>query len=175
MPQRTHRRSSGSVVSDNHWQIAVERLGPLRLVTFAGGRGFVTYQDLGGADAVTIAGWVRVALAHYRADAAITRVEWKTRGHDRAPGLHDALVSGGFAPGQPESIMIGEARRPAAAVALPDEAALRVVTSEPDVRAMCAMQAEVFGGSSRSPGPSSPGSGAGPRGRGGGAGGSTGP
>ena len=35
--------------------IAVERLGPLRLVTFAGGRGFVTYQDLGGADAVTIA------------------------------------------------------------------------------------------------------------------------
>ncbi|HTZ23413.1 MAG TPA: hypothetical protein VMC83_05415 [Streptosporangiaceae bacterium] len=59
--------------------IAVERLGPLRLVTFAGGRGFVTYQDLGGADAVTIAGWVGEALAHYRADAAITRVEWKTR------------------------------------------------------------------------------------------------
>jgi hypothetical protein len=29
--------------------IAVQRLGPLRLVTFAGGRGFVTYQDLGGA------------------------------------------------------------------------------------------------------------------------------
>jgi len=27
--------------------IAVQRLGPLRLVTFAGGRGFVTYQDLG--------------------------------------------------------------------------------------------------------------------------------
>ena len=36
--------------------IAVQRLGPLRLVTFAGGRGFVTYQNLGGADAVTIAG-----------------------------------------------------------------------------------------------------------------------
>ena len=33
--------------------IAVQRLGPLRLVTFAGGRGFVTYQDLGGAGAVT--------------------------------------------------------------------------------------------------------------------------
>ena len=38
--------------------VAVERLGPLRLVTFAGGRGFVTYQNLAGADAVTIAGWV---------------------------------------------------------------------------------------------------------------------
>jgi ribosomal protein S18 acetylase RimI-like enzyme len=125
--------------------IAVERLGPLRLMTFAGGQGFVTYQDLGGAGAVTIAGWVREALAHYRADAAITRVEWKTRGHDRAPGLHDALVSSGFAPDEPESIMIGEARRLAAGVAVPDEVGLREVTSEPDVRAMCAMQAEVFG------------------------------
>ena len=125
--------------------IAVQRLGPLRLVTFAGGRGFVTYQDLGGADAVTIAGWVSEALAHYRADPAITRVEWKTRGHDRAPGLHDALTASGFVPDEPESIMIGEARRLAVDVALPDEIGLRQVTSEPDVRAMCAMQAEVFG------------------------------
>jgi ribosomal protein S18 acetylase RimI-like enzyme len=125
--------------------IAVQRLGPLRLVTFAGGRGFVTYQDLGGADAATIAGWVGEALACYRADPAITRVEWKTRGHDRAPGLHDALVSSGFAPDEPESIMIGEARRLAVDVALPDEVRLRKVTSEPDVRAMCTMQAEVFG------------------------------
>ncbi len=78
----------------------MERLGPLRLATFAGGRGFVTHQDLGGADAVTIAGWVREALAHYRADATITRVDWKTRGHDRAPGLHDALVSSGLALGK---------------------------------------------------------------------------
>ena len=125
--------------------IAVVRLGPLRLVTFAGGRGFVTYQNLGGADAVTIAGWVGEALAHYRADAAITRLEWKTRGHDRAPGLHDALVSSGFVADEPESIMIGEARRLAVDVALPGEVGLREVTSEPDVRAMCAMQAEVFG------------------------------
>jgi ribosomal protein S18 acetylase RimI-like enzyme len=125
--------------------IAVERLGPLRLATFAGGRGFVTYRDLGGADAARIAGWVGEALARYRADAAITRVEWKTRGHDRAPGLHDALVSSGFVPDEPESIMIGEARRLAVDVALPGEVGLREVTSEPDVRAMCAMQAEVFG------------------------------
>jgi ribosomal protein S18 acetylase RimI-like enzyme len=125
--------------------IAVERLGPLRLVTFAAGQGFVTYQDLDGADAVTIAGWVSETLAHYRADATITRVEWKTRGHDRAPGLHEALISSGFVPDEPESIMIGEARLLAVDVALPDEIGLRQVTSEPDVRAMCAMQAEVFG------------------------------
>lgn len=125
--------------------IAVKRLGPLWLVTFAGGRGFVTYQNLGGADVVTIAGWVGEALAHYRADAAITRVEWKTRGHDRAPGLHDALVSSGLVAGEPESIMIGEARVLAVDVALPGGVGLRTITSEPDVRAMCAMQGEVFG------------------------------
>ncbi len=125
--------------------IAVRRLGPLRLVTFADGRGFVTYQDLDGAGAARIAGWVGEALAHYRADPGIMRVEWKTRGHDRAPGLHDALMSGGFAPGEPESVMIGEARLLAAGVALPDHVGLREVRSEPDVRAMCAMQAEIFG------------------------------
>ena len=59
--------------------VAVTRLGPLRLVTFAGGRGFVTYGDLGGADGAVIARWVEGALAHYREDPVITRVKWKTR------------------------------------------------------------------------------------------------
>jgi len=35
--------------------VAVTRLGPLRLVTFVGGRGFVTYRDLGGAGSAAIA------------------------------------------------------------------------------------------------------------------------
>src|SRR4051794_16460799 len=30
--------------------VSVARHGPLRLVTFVGGRGFVTYRDLGGSD-----------------------------------------------------------------------------------------------------------------------------
>ena len=126
--------------------VAVTRLGPLRLVTFAGGRGFVTYRDLGGADGAVIAQWVEGALAHYRADPGITRVEWKTRAHDRAPGLHDALVRNGFVPGEPESIMIGEAAVLAVDVPLPKGIHLRRVTSEPDVRALSAMQEEVFGG-----------------------------
>jgi hypothetical protein len=67
---------------------AVTHRGPLRLVTFAGGRGFVTYRDLAGADAETIARWVAQAVDHYRQRVDITRVEWKTRGHDYAPGLH---------------------------------------------------------------------------------------
>jgi hypothetical protein len=126
--------------------VAVTRLGPLRLVTFAGGRGFVTYRDLADGDAATIARWVEEALAHYRQDAAITRVEWKTRGHDRAPGLHDALVRHGFVPGETESIMVGEAALLAVDRPLPAGVELRRVTSEVDVRALSAMQEEVFGG-----------------------------
>lgn len=78
--------------------VAVRLLGPLRLVTFAGGRGFVTYQDLGGADADEIGRLVAAALAHYEADPDVTRVEWKTRGHDHAPGLHESLVGHGSSP-----------------------------------------------------------------------------
>ena len=86
---------------------AVERLGPLRLVTFAGGRGFVTYADLDGADASTLERWVGQALDHYARDPEIDRVEWKTRGHDHAPGLHESLIRFGFEPEETESIMIG--------------------------------------------------------------------
>jgi ribosomal protein S18 acetylase RimI-like enzyme len=124
--------------------VAVAHLGPLRLVTFPGGRGFVTYRDLAGADAQTIRGLVVEAMAHYRQDPTITRVEWKTRGHDHAPGLHDALLDSGFTPDETESIMIGEARTLAAETPAPAGVQLRRVTSEPDVRAMCAMTGAVF-------------------------------
>ena len=124
--------------------LTVAHLGPLRLVTFAGGRGFVTYRDLGGADAEKIRGLVAGAVAHYLRDPGINRVEWKTRGHDHAPGLHDALLSNGFTPDEPESIMIGEARTLAVDVRVPAGVRLRRVTTEADVRAMCAMLGAVF-------------------------------
>jgi hypothetical protein len=125
--------------------IGVERLGPLRLVTFAGGRGFVTYRDLGGSSATEIAGLVVGALTHFEADPEITRVEWKARGHDVAPGLHGTLLANGFEADDAESIMIGEASALVAEVQLPDGVTVRRVTEEADVRAMCRMQDEVFG------------------------------
>ena len=85
------------------------------------------------------------ALEHYRPDPEITGVEWKTRGHDRAPGLHEALTANGFVPDDPESIMIGEARVLDVDVPLPDGVTLRRVTEEGDVRAMSAMQDAAFG------------------------------
>lgn len=125
--------------------ISVERLGPLSLVIFAGGRGFVTYRDLDGADAVQIRSLVAEALSYYTGQNGIRRIEWKTRGHDAAPGLHDALVEAGFMPEETESIMIGEARLLAVDVPLPDGVTLRRITGEPDVRAMSAMADEAFG------------------------------
>lgn len=120
--------------------------GPLRLAVLGGGRGFVTYRDLGGADVDGIRRLVREALDHYRADADINEVEWKTRAHDDAPGLHEALVDEGFNPDESESIMIGEAQALAVEVSLPDGVRLRRVTNEGDVSAMSAMQSDVFGG-----------------------------
>ncbi len=125
--------------------IAVERLGPLRLVTFPGGRGFVTYRDLAGANASTVESWVRQTLDHYRADPDIVRVEWKTRGHDHAPLLHETLIDHGFTPQEPESIMIGEAALLDVDVVLPTSVTLRRIDSEADVRAMSAMQDVAFG------------------------------
>lgn len=125
--------------------VAVTRHGPLRLITFAGGRGFITYADLGGADADEVRRLVAAALEHYRADESIGSVEWKTRGHDRAPGLPEALLAHGFVAEEEESIMIGEARALALDVALPEGVSVRRVTAEADVRAMAAMQDEVFG------------------------------
>ncbi|HYN68196.1 MAG TPA: GNAT family N-acetyltransferase [Ornithinibacter sp.] len=125
--------------------LTVTELGPLRLVTFARGRGFVTYRDLGGADADGIRDLVAASVAHFSADPEVTRVEWKTRGHDRAPGLHEALVAAGFVPEEQESIMMGEARLLAVDVDLPAGVTLRTVTDEADVRAMSAMADEAFG------------------------------
>ena len=125
--------------------IAVTQLGPLRLVTFAAGRGFITYRNLGGADAEALRRLVPQALGHFASDAGIERVEWKSRGHDHAPGLHEALLENGFVADEPESIMVGEARGLAVEVPLPEGVTLRKVTEEPDVRAMSAMQDEVFG------------------------------
>ncbi|MET4900562.1 GNAT family N-acetyltransferase [Paenarthrobacter sp. CC6] len=119
--------------------------GPLRLATFMGGRGFITYRDLGGAGRDGIRRLVAEAIAYFEDQPGISRVEWKTRGHDHAPGLHEALVDMGFTADPPESIMIGEAQALSADVPLPDGVTLRRVVDEPDVRAMTAMQDEVFG------------------------------
>ena len=90
--------------------VSVKRHGPLHLAAFRDGRGFVTYRDLGDAGTEALRRLVRGAVDCFRADPGITRVEWKTRSHDHAPGLHEVLLGHGFVPDPPESIMIGGAQ-----------------------------------------------------------------
>lgn len=116
---------------------SVTQEGPLRLVTFDGGRGFVTYQDLAGADRAEVRRLVGVALEYYRKDPGIVRVEWKTRGHDHAPGLSEALLDHGFEAEETESIMIGKTESLAQDVPLPPGVQLRRITERDDVLAMC--------------------------------------
>lgn len=125
--------------------IAVTLLGPLHLVTFPWGQGWVTYRDLAHADAPTIRRWVGDVLDHFRSDPTITEVKWKARGHDEAPGLDQALLDHGFAPREPESVMIGTARALAVEVPLPGGIVLRRIRHECEVRRMSQMQREVFG------------------------------
>lgn len=125
--------------------LSVTRLGPLHLATFPRGDGFVTYRDLAGADEREIHRLVAEALRHFQADPAIRHVEWKTREHDAVPGLHETLIAHGFQPGEPESIMVGEARLLVSDVPLPDGVTVRSIRDPRDVARMCAMQAEVFG------------------------------
>jgi ribosomal protein S18 acetylase RimI-like enzyme len=131
--------------------VRTQRLGPLLLASYLGGRGWVTYRSLetDGQPATedSVRRLVAQAVAHYEAMPEIVRVEWKTRGHDHAPGLHDALVAHGFVPDEPESVMVGEARLLAVEVDAPEGLVVRQVTDEADVRRMLAMQAEVFGDS----------------------------
>lgn len=125
--------------------LRVERVGPLHLAAFRQGRGFVTYRDLDGAGAKEVDELVAAAVAHFEADPDVVEVEWKTRGHDVAPGLPESLRRRGFVPEEPESVMIGEAQALAVDVPLPDGVVVRRIDAPDDVRAMCATTAEVFG------------------------------
>nr|WP_245354343.1 GNAT family N-acetyltransferase [Brachybacterium sacelli] len=119
--------------------LAVRRCGPLWLATFEGGRGLVTYRDLDGSDAAAIRRLVDEAVAHFAADPAVAEIEWKTRGHDRAPGLEEALAAHGFMAEDPESIMIGPLTALVGGARVPDGVRLRRVLEEEDVRAVSAM------------------------------------
>ncbi|GAA2463447.1 GNAT family N-acetyltransferase [Agromyces soli] len=124
---------------------AVERFGPLLVARFAGGRGFVSYRDLGDATAERVGELVTEVARRFADDERIVEAEWKTRGHDAAPGLHEALLGHGFVPEEPESIMVGEASSLAVDVELPPGVVVRRVVEEHEVRAASAMQDEVFG------------------------------
>lgn len=111
------------------------RLGPLAVGVFAGDRGFISYRDLEGLSQEALRDLIQEVTERLAADPAVAEIEWKTRGHDRVEGLHEALVDAGYVPQEAESIMIGAAELLALDLPLPDEVTLRSVTALEDVRA----------------------------------------
>ncbi len=125
--------------------VRLDHHGPLVWGVFVGGVGFVTYHDLGGATEAELRDLVRATARRYQDDPEITEVEWKTRGHDHAPGLHDLLVEHGFEPGDPETVMVGRSEDLVSDAVLPDDVSVRRISEPDDVRRMCVMADEAFG------------------------------
>lgn len=125
--------------------VKVQRLGALRLINFTGGQGFITYPHIAHTSDTNLAALVGEALAYYLEQPEISHVEWKSRGHDHAPGLHEQLLAHGFVADASESIMVGRAADLSTETPLPAGVTLRQIFSEDDVRAMTAMQDQTFG------------------------------
>ncbi len=122
----------------------VQMLSTLRLVTFAGGQGFITYPHFDGSETIGLADLIAPALEYFKAQPQITSVEFKTRGHDIAPGLDRQLAAHGFIAQESESIMIGPLESLVSEEPVPPGVELRSITSEADVIAMSTMLSEVF-------------------------------
>ena len=125
--------------------LSASRIGPVWFGVFPGGTAFVGYRDLGGLDAAGVTRLVAEVATRIRSDERLHEAEWKTRAHDRAPGLVEALRRAGFVAEEAESVMVGEAPALAQDVALPKGVSLRRITAVADVLAMEEMQGRVFG------------------------------
>jgi GNAT superfamily N-acetyltransferase len=122
--------------------ITIEEDGPLFRVV-GQFRGFVTGpRDLGmdGAELDALIARQREFFA-----AGGEAVEWKTRGHDLPADLTARLRVAGFVPEDQETVLIGSASDLAADPVLPADASLRQVTADADMRAIAAMESEVWG------------------------------
>lgn len=131
-----HLRTSAEVLGAS----SVERLGPLWVARYEGGRLFVTYAELDSP-----AARVAEVAALIASDASVVQAEWKTRAHDDAPGLEDALARAGFTAQEVESVMLGDADT-LVDVPVPAGVTVRAMTTAADIRAALDMQDEVFGG-----------------------------
>lgn len=124
---------------------SIRRIGPAWVGVFPGGAGFASYADLAGLGERRIRSLVQEVRAHFEALPGVGSAEWKTRGHDVAPGLETALRDAGFFPEEVESVMLGEAAALAVDVPVPEGVVLREVRDDEGIVAMERMQAAVFG------------------------------
>ncbi len=138
-------RGESEVRTASSW----DHVGPLWRARFEQ-RGFVTYESLAGYDLVRL---VTATVEHFAHETDVESFEWKTRGHDELPGMHEVLVGAGFIAEEVETVMMGEAALLAAEVPVPAGVAVVDISSDLErLRAAAVLCREVFG---RGPGPES--------------------
>ncbi|RII42247.1 GNAT family N-acetyltransferase [Galactobacter valiniphilus] len=135
---------------------SVDRLGPLYLGVYGTPgeeqTGFVSYAGLGvdpehpdtPADRARVDEVVRRIVAWRDARPELSEVEVKTRAHDRAEGLSEALAAAGFEPEEPESVMIGPLEGLVGTPA-PEGITIAPALTEEAMWAAARMEDEVFG------------------------------
>jgi GNAT superfamily N-acetyltransferase len=121
----------------------VERDGPILRFLHLGGRGFVTYRDLGGLEGAELDQLIarQVRLFAERG----SRFEWKLRGHDRPADLPERLRAAGLVPEDEETIEIAPVSLVAGPPRLPEGVALREAAGRRDLERIEAMEKTVFG------------------------------
>jgi GNAT superfamily N-acetyltransferase len=123
--------------------VRVERDGPLVRFLGLGGRGFVTYRNLGGVEGADldelIARQVRVFAERGE------RFEWKLHGHDRPADLPQRLSAAGFVPEEEETVVIALVTAIAGRPRLPDGVSLRDASDRGDLDRIAAFEQTVWG------------------------------
>ena len=112
-------RMEAEVADATEWH----RHGPLVRARW-GDSGFVSGRDLAGMTPEELEALVADTLAWFRDETAVTEVEWKTRGHDRAD-LLELLTQHGFVADEEETVMVGRADLLDRPVDLPDGLVVR--------------------------------------------------
>lgn len=125
--------------------LSVKRIGPLFLAMFDAGTGFVTYRNLDAVASQETERLIKTALEYFRTKTQVTEIEWKTRGHDNAPGLDEALRANGFRAQDSESIMIGPLEALTRDAPTPSGVTIRQITAQHHIRALSAMLSEASG------------------------------
>jgi GNAT superfamily N-acetyltransferase len=116
----------------------IEMLGPI--VRVVGEENYVIFSDLGGTDAARV---VREQADHFR--RAGTEVEWKVFGHDLPENLEALLAAEGFAPDEPETLVVRELRAPLPNETPPCDVEVRRVTDEAGLRDAATAHEAAFG------------------------------
>lgn len=138
---RAYDEQMRGVGSSRHPGLIIEQDGPVLRVA-GQQRGFVTAPRDLGMDGPELDRLI-VRQREYFAQRG-EAVEWKTRGHDLPASLTGRLRAAGFVPEDQETVVVGRAADLAHDPVVPAGVTLREVTAAGDVRAIAALESEIW-------------------------------